>query len=80
MLLIVFTFTVIVNQVDYLVAFIDVRDDFPVKVTLISVHVGADVLHCEHDRLLNLLKVFDLFDLVVGELILGCRQDALVAE
>ena len=59
------------DVVDDLVVLADVGDDAHVEIRLVCVHVRADVLHCECDRLLDFLEVLELFDLVVWELVLG---------
>ena len=62
---------VVVDVVHDLVVVVDVRDDADLELFLVGVHVGADVLHRERDRMLDLVEVLDLLYLVVRELVLS---------
>ena len=63
-----------------MLALTDVWNDVFVESTFVLVHIGADVLHRELYRVLNLLEVLQFLDLVVGELVLGGAEDALVTQ
>ena len=63
---------IVVNIVDYILVFADVRNDIDMESVFINDHIGTNLLHRECDGLLNLLEVLQLFYLIVRELILCC--------
>ena len=68
------------NVVNDFIVIVYVRNDADVEVVLVGVHVRANVVHGEIDRLLYLLKVLQLLNLVVRELVLSRYEYALVSE
>ena len=68
------------NVVDDFIVIVYVRNDADVEVVLVGVHVRANVVHGEIDRLLYLLEVLQLLDLVVRELVLSRYEYALISE
>ena len=68
------------DVVNDLIILINVRNDARVEATLISVHIGPNVLHCKLNWRLYLCKVLHLFDLVVWELILGRAKKTLITK
>ena len=79
-LLLLLSILIVVDVVYNLLALADVWNDVFLESTFVLVHISADVLHRELYRVLNLVEVLELLDLVVGELVLGGAEDALVTQ
>ena len=79
-LLLLLSILIVVDVVYNLLALTDVRNDVFLESTFVLVHISSDVLHRELYRVLNLVEVLELLDLVVGELVLGGAEDALVTQ